>query len=438
MLFVTSGPKISQHTETMTVTKVEESSGSEEMPSQSPPSIQPPPDTGLVAWSQAVLGHMVAINTWGYMASFGIFQTYYQTSLGVSPSSISWVGSTQVFLIFFVGTFSGRALDAGFFRPVFFSGVFLQLVGVFMTSLSTKYWQLFLAQGVCTGVGNGLMWTPVMGLVATYFEKRRVFALAFCLIGSGTGGMFFPGLVRALLPRIGLPWTIRVLGFVMLAFVTPAMIFLRTRIPPRKSGPLIEWSAFRDPVYTLFCVGMFLSFWGPYFAFYYVGAFGHNVIGLTYEDSLNLIIAMNGAGVVGRLFPALLADAYFGPMNTIIPLAMAGGIVMYCWAAVHSVGGLYIFAILYGFCSNGVQGLWPSTLASLTTDLDKMGIRIGMGFTIVSFACLSGPPLGGGLIVHSHSYLGAQMWAGSVFLLGAIILVMSRIARTGMSIKAKI
>jgi hypothetical protein len=47
-------------------------------------------------------------------------------------------------LIFFVGTFSGRALGRRlfFFRTTFYSGVFLQLVGVFVTSLATEYWQL--------------------------------------------------------------------------------------------------------------------------------------------------------------------------------------------------------------------------------------------------------------------------------------------------------
>jgi hypothetical protein len=32
------------------------------------------------------------------------------------PSDISWIGSIQIFLLFFIGTFSGRATDAGYFR----------------------------------------------------------------------------------------------------------------------------------------------------------------------------------------------------------------------------------------------------------------------------------------------------------------------------------
>ncbi|KAB8259367.1 major facilitator superfamily domain-containing protein [Aspergillus pseudonomiae] len=404
----------------------------------SPTPIDPPPDGGLNAWTQAVMGHLVCFNTWGYIASFGVFQAYYQSSLGVSSSAISWVGSVQIFLIFFIGTFSGRALDAGFFRPVYYTGVVLQLLGVFMTSLATRYWQLFLAQGICTGLGSGLQFCPVMGLVATYFAKRRVFALAFGLVGSGTGGMLFPGLVKALMPAIGFGWTLRVLGFVMLGTSIPAMTLLKPRLPPRRSGPLVEWSAFKEPAYVLFCLGMFLNFWGLYFAFYYVGAFGRSVIGLSYSDSTNLIIVTNGVGIVGRLIPAFLADVYFGPLNTIIPLALGASLMMFCWIAVHSVGGLYVFAVLYGMFSNGVQGLWPSTLSSLTPDLSKTGVRIGMGFTVVSFACLTGPPLGGALIARADGYIGAQIWGGLTFVLGALVLVTARVSKTGLQMKARI
>ena len=53
------------------------------------------------------------------MNSFGIFQTYYVDFLNRSDSDVSWIGSVQVFIVFFIGTFTGRFTDAGYFRPVF-------------------------------------------------------------------------------------------------------------------------------------------------------------------------------------------------------------------------------------------------------------------------------------------------------------------------------
>lgn len=200
----------------------------------------PPPDGGLKAWTQALMGHLVVFNTWGYINSFGVFQTYYVDAVNETPSAISWVGSVQIFLLFAIGSFSGRATDAGYFRASFITGSILQLVGIFMTSLSTQYWQLFLSQGICTGIGNGLLFTPALACISTYFSKKRALALAIAASGNATGGMVFPAIVETLLPKIGFPWTMRALGFLMLGVASVTLVLMKTRLPPRKAGPLLE------------------------------------------------------------------------------------------------------------------------------------------------------------------------------------------------------
>ena len=95
----------------------------------------PPPDGGLKAWTQVAMAWLSIFNAWGYANSFGAFQTYYETTLDVSPSTISWIGSVQVFILFFVSAFSGRALDAGLFLPAFLVGIVIQLLGIFTMSI---------------------------------------------------------------------------------------------------------------------------------------------------------------------------------------------------------------------------------------------------------------------------------------------------------------
>ena len=231
-----------------------------------------PPDGGRRAWTMALMGHLMVFNTWGYINSFGIFQAYYVTNLGRTPSEVSWVGSVQTCLVFLVGTFSGRGLDAGYYRPILIAGVTLEIFGIFMTSLSTSYWQLFLAQGVCQGLGDGLMFCPTVALISTYFSTRRTIAISCVASGAATGGIIFPLIAQQLLPKLGFAWTVRVMGFVVLANSVIIIAFIRTRVPPRTSGPLIEWVAFKELPYVLFTAAMFLILWGTYFAYYYVGA----------------------------------------------------------------------------------------------------------------------------------------------------------------------
>ena len=230
----------------------------------------PPPNGGSAAWVQVFMGHLVLINGWGYLTSFGLFQSYYTSTLGVSQSSISWIGSVQIFLVYLIGTVSGRALDVGYFHTVLNLGCFLQVFAVFMTSISSQYWQVFLAQGICKGIGDGLVFCPTVALVATYFSTRRSLAMACTACGGATGGIIFPLIARQLLPSVGFGWTVRVMGFVVLFNSVIIVTIARVRLPPQKFGPLVDWSAFKEASYTLFCVGMFFNLWAVYFCYFYV------------------------------------------------------------------------------------------------------------------------------------------------------------------------
>lgn len=391
----------------------------------------PPPDGGLNAWMQVALGHLVILNTWGFINSFGVFQTYYVSELHQTPSAISWIGSMQVFLIFFIGTFTGRLTDAGYFLPVFTLGSLLGVFGMFMTSLSTQYWQIFLAQGVCCGLGNGCLFCPALSTLSTYFSSKRALAIGIAASGSATGGIIFPLMVQRLLPQIGFPWTMRALAFVQLFCLSICVIGIRQRVPPRRTGAIIDKDSFKDIPYVLFALGMFFNFWGVYIAFFYIGSFARDIIGFTQTTSINLIIVLNAVGLVGRVLPNHLADRFFGPQNTLIPCTTIAGLLSFIWAAVGSRGGLYVWVVVYGIAGASVQGLFPATLSSLTTDLSKAGTRMGQVFTVVSFAVLTGPPIAGQLIQKDNGgYLYAQVFAGCALMAGTGLVLVSRLIRS--------
>ena len=170
-----------------------------------------------------------------------------------------------------------------------------------------------------------------------------------------------------------------------------------------------------------------------------MGSYARNILGLSEAQSINDLLVINGVGMAGRLVPAYLADRYFGPLNTLIPFAFLSGLLLYCWAAVSSSGGLLAFDVIYGLFAAGIQSLFPATLSSLTTDLKKAGVRMGMVFSVVSFACLTGPPLGGALIQEKGGgYLYAQMFAASALTCGCLTLVAARIKKTGLHFKARV
>lgn len=396
----------------------------------------PPPDGGFQAWLQIALAHMVIFNTWGYINSFGVFQTYYTETLGRSPSDISWVGSIQIFLLFFIGTFSGRATDAGYFKLTWTMGAVIELFSIFMTSLCTQYWQFFLAQGIGQGIGCGLMFCPTLALLPTYFTKKRALAIGMAASGSATGGLVFPSVIMRLLPRVGYPWTMRTLGFISVVMLIPCMIFLKQRVPPRKAGPIVEWAAFKEATYALFALGMFFNFWGLYVGFFYIISFGQDTLSAPQSTAIDLLLVMNGVGLLGRLIPNYLADRYTGPLNMLVPFSFATGVVGYCWAGVSSLNGLYGFACVYGLSAAGIQSLFPATLSTLTSDLKKTGVRMGMVLSVVGTAALIGSPIAGALVgIDRGQYLYAQMFMGSAILSGTLGLIGARVAKLGFAMK---
>jgi MFS family permease len=393
----------------------------------------PAPDGGLTAWTQVLCCHLTIFTTFGFFTSFGVYQTYYVNTLGIDPSTVSWIGSIQVFLLFGIGTFTGRATDAGLFRHCYIAGAFFQLLGIFTMAESTKLWQLFCSQAVCIGIANGLQFCPAMALVSTYFVKRRAFALGFTALGSCTGGVVFPIIVQQCLPRLGFPWTIRIIGFIMLVLNIVTISLYRTRLPPRKTGPLVDWDSFKEAPFSLYCIAMFFTFWGLYFAFFYIGSYGRNVLGVSYQQSINLLLVQICMGFVFRLLPSYFADK-IGSLNVLIPFTFICGIMMFGWIGIHSVGALYGFAVIYGSGSAVIQSLWPAAIGKLsrTPDLKKAGVRMGMAFTIVSFSSFTGPPLAGALIQQNGgNYTYANIWAGTSFFIGGCLLIATRYSLVG-------
>jgi MFS family permease len=230
----------------------------------------PPPDGGLRAWSQVLACLLVSALTWGTTYSFGVSQLHYTSTLKLPSAQVSWIGSVQVFIVFAMCTISGRLTDAGYARETAGAGCALATFGTFMTSLATEYWQILLAQGVCLGMGMGLVFMPAITVAGSYFQKRRAFALAVGACGSSVGGLVFPSTIQYLTPKIGFPWAMRCVGFLMLFFSILANLLLRPRVTPRRSGDIVDWPAFRELPYCLFALGSFLNFYGVYFALFYV------------------------------------------------------------------------------------------------------------------------------------------------------------------------
>ena len=168
-----------------------------------------------------------------------------------------------------------------------------------------------------------------------------------------------------------------------------------------------------------------------------IASFGADEVGLEFTASTVLVIVINGVGFPARVIPPYFADKV-GQLNMLVPTLFCLMIVAYCWLAVDSVAGLYVFTCFYGLVSAAFQCLIPSTVASITPDLSMVGTRLGMAFSTLSFAALTGPPIGGALqSTMGGDYTGASVWAATSVLVCFVLFVLARLSKAGTKLGVK-
>lgn len=143
--------------------------------------------------------------SFGWINCVGFFQQYYQENQlkHYSPSSISWIISLETFFMFFGGPFVGIAYDRYGPRYLLIAGTFLHVFGLMMVSLSSEYYQIILAQGICSPIGTCLLFFATVTSTMTWFFKWRALAFGIAAAGSSLGGVILPIMVSNLIPQIG-------------------------------------------------------------------------------------------------------------------------------------------------------------------------------------------------------------------------------------------
>ncbi|KAI0920152.1 hypothetical protein AcW1_001970 [Taiwanofungus camphoratus] len=408
-------------------------------PSSTPGSktpIPPPeiviPDGGLRAWLAVLGGWIVSFCTFGFASSFGVFEDYYVMQGTSSSSNISWIGSLQLFFLFFMGLPAGRLFDRGYFHHITIFGTLLYVFSLFMLSLANpkKYYQLILSQGVGAGLGSGFILVPALSLQAHHWQKRRALAMGIVLTGSSVGGIIYPIMLNQLFKSsVGFAWGVRAATFMTLGLLIIANLSMTTRLPsakqrpPGSSMPKLS-SILTDPPYMITQVGIFLGLWGVFLPYFYLQLWV-NLHGLSPNLAFYTIAILNAGSVPGRTLPNFIAD-YVGRFNMILPVSFCTGGLMFAMFGATTPGAVIVFSILYGFFAGAYIALLPPTLATMAKSADEIGLRIGFGYAFSSFAMLTGTPIDGALLGPDNHWHKPIIFSGVVLLSGSAIMVLGR------------
>ncbi|KAH6661186.1 major facilitator superfamily transporter [Truncatella angustata] len=403
-------------------------------------------DGGSIAWLQVLASWLLYANTWGLTNSFGVFQNHYTTVMlsSSTPLAISWIGSLQTFLTMATGLFAGVVLDSGHLRSAMLVGISLQVLGMLMTSISSEYWHFVIAQGLCVGLGSGILSIVSLVILPLYWRKRKMTAGGIAATGSGLAGVLYPIMLRRLFHEVGFPWAVRCLALLMLAMDVLAFLAIRPKTPERPSGPLFRLHFLKDKNYALWVICFAFLVAAVYTPYFYDASFALS-IGIDEQMAIYALSIMNASTLIGRLPPALLADR-FGPINVLAPCTIGTIAILFSWLAVKSLPGLIITGALFCFVTGGMVSLMPLTVTNLTEDAAEYGTRIGMAYTIASIGALLGNPIAGATLYRKEEaesgpkalqldFRGLWVFSGSSMAIAGLLMLWIRYRVAGLSCK---
>lgn len=340
------------------------------------------PDGGRDAWLTLLGGFCCLFCSFGWINSLGIWQNYYQTHQlsNYSPSSIAWIASIEIFMMFLPGPIVGWAFDNYGPKYLLIFGTFFHVFGLMMTSLCSEYYQFILAQAICSPLGLNCIFNAATSTIPTWFLKKRGIAYGIMAAGSGLGGIIIPIMASHLIPKIGFAWTMRTIAFMLLALLIVASLTVTSRLPPRPRA--LRFAVFLEPFtdmrFNLLTGSSFLFFMGLFIPinFIEVQAIAD---GMSVRLAGYLLAVLNAASIFGRIIPGALADKV-GKFNMQSLWCIVAGIIVLALGLPASSNAAYItFAALYGFASGAYVSLLPAQMAQIS-EVHQIGVRVGVTF----------------------------------------------------------
>ncbi|KAJ6117139.1 hypothetical protein N7512_006864 [Penicillium capsulatum] len=304
------------------------------------------PDGGY-GW--VLIGACALITWWfvGVSYVWGILQAALVSEKGYSSSTLAFVGSLCPACISLLAVPNATVIRKIGARVTALLGIFLLGLGSILSGFATdSIGALFVTWGVVGGLGTSFCFMVVSVTPAQYFKAKRGIANGIVYAGGGLGGTVLSFILDALLQKVGIAWTLRILGFMIIGTGVPAAYLVKERAPIVRAKR-VEWSLFRDIRFTtLFltgAIGTFPLFVPAFFLPLYTAS-----LGLPSSAGAGLVAAFNFSSALGRLTCGFACDK-LGSLNTLfLSLLLSALSIFVLWPVSSSIGPLIAFVIING------------------------------------------------------------------------------------------
>ena len=126
----------------------------------------------------------------------------------------------------------------------------------------------------------------------------------------------------------------------------------------------------------------------------------------------------------------------FGPVNILILSSLGSAIFAFIWIGTHTITGVILFCLFYGFFSGAFTSLSLNVLAAaLCPNMSVLGVRMGMICSPTAIGFLIENPIAGTIL--KHVWIGLQVLCGGTMVLATLGVSMVKLMKVGKDFRAK-
>jgi sugar phosphate permease len=371
----------------------------------------------------------------GVRSAPGVFLNSLQADMGWSLAAISFAVSIGLLLFGLVGPLTGWLIDRFGPRTAMLGGVALVVGSMVASSRMTEIWQLNLFWGALSGIGTGIAGSVLGATVASrWFVARRGLVIGVFGAATSAGQLVFVPLLAALESAIG--WRGSVMGLAAVAALVLVPILLLMRDDPVDLG-LLPYGGSAPGAAVRSATGGVMrralrvpEFWLLAGSFFICGATSNGLIGthliahahdhgIAKSTAAGMLALMGTMNFVGTIASGWLTDRY-NPRKLLACYYGFRGLSLFLLPFASSLGGLAVFAILFGL--DYIATVPPTT--ALVADIfgrKNVGTVFGWVFCAHQIGAALAAWLGGVARDATGDYGAAFLTAGALAVTAALL-----------------
>jgi len=187
------------------------------------------PATASTRWIQLVLGLIAMMSISSPQYVWTLFTKSFQDGLGSTLADIQWTFSILIILQTWLSPLQGYLVDRFGPRLLIAVGCLMSGAGWITSAYATSLLGLYLTYGLFCGVGTGIVYIGIIGLMVRWFPDRRGFATGMVAAGYGFGAILTTFPIDTMLKNSGYQHTLVVFGVIL--GIVGAIAALAMRMP---------------------------------------------------------------------------------------------------------------------------------------------------------------------------------------------------------------